>query len=336
MNPLTDQSIKVSVIIASYNYASLLRDRIEGLLSQTYKNIEIIIVDDCSTDGSNVVLKEYMYHAKIRTYFNENNIGWVRTSNRGAELADGEYLIFANCDDLCDATLVETLLFNILSNPTAGMAFCQSDLIDEIGRKIGDDYVIRERAFRHYCATTRVIEGAQMYKFLLYSCVSPNLSGIMINKEVFFSKGGFSEKYTVCADWNLFFEISASNDTVYINSPLNKFRQHSNSIRSSTKNRIIYSEYLLLLLTRITDRNLSYIERSRFRTRAMYLWSEYILSSSKSGFLSIPYHFKIVKQCDLSAMAFLPLAIVLRLCWVVQHISNRCYERMKTYYVLSE
>src|SRR4051812_32117775 len=92
----------VSVVLTSYNQPALLKLAFDSLLNQTYENIEIIIVDDCSTDIGNRKLIERLnqrYPKKIKTYFQEKNVGIPKNKNTGFHLASGEYITYLDGDD---------------------------------------------------------------------------------------------------------------------------------------------------------------------------------------------------------------------------------------------
>ena len=92
----------VSVVVASYNHAEFLEKRMESLINQTYSDLEMLVIDDCSPDNSLKVLRKYESHPKVKLVIRENNGGWVVVSNQGVEISSGEFVIFANCDDDCD------------------------------------------------------------------------------------------------------------------------------------------------------------------------------------------------------------------------------------------
>ena len=100
----------VSIVVASYNHAAHLERRLESLISQTYHNIEILIIDDCSPDNSVEVLRQYEPHPKVKLVVRETNAGWVTVFNQGIEMSSGEFILFANCDDDCDPCLIENLV----------------------------------------------------------------------------------------------------------------------------------------------------------------------------------------------------------------------------------
>ena len=96
----------VSVIMPVYNVEKYLKEAIDSILNQTYKNIELIIIDDCSTDGSKDIIKSYN-DSRIRAYFNDENLQQPRTRNKGLELAKGEYIANMDSDDISYLNRIE-------------------------------------------------------------------------------------------------------------------------------------------------------------------------------------------------------------------------------------
>ena len=301
----------VSVVVASYNHAEFLEQRMESLIRQTYQDIEIIVIEDCSTDNSLEVLRKYETNPKVKLIVRENNGGWVAVSNQGIEMSSGEFIIFANCDDDCDPRMIERLVEGMKTNPTAGISFCRSLLVDEQNRVIGDDYAIREPAFRVRCANDTLLTKKEMSRFLLCSCVIPNLSAALIKKECFARLGNLTSAYRACSDWDLFFRIVTRYDVAYVSEPLNKFRQHSTTIRSATKGRVTYTEFFQLLLGQIRTLDLTVAEKIRYRTHVMFLWCRHLFSPSDHGWRNFSYHVRIIYHADAPALAFLGFAIVI-------------------------
>lgn len=96
---MTGNSPKVSVIMPSYNKAGYITESINSILSQTWEDFELIIIDDCSTDNSVEVIKTAK-DPRIRFYRNSENIGIAANRNKGLELAQGEYIALLDADDL--------------------------------------------------------------------------------------------------------------------------------------------------------------------------------------------------------------------------------------------
>lgn len=295
----------VSVVVASYNHARYLPRRMESLISQTYSNIEILVIEDCSPDNSAEVLRAYTRYPHVRLIERETNGGWVTVSNQGIELARGEYVLFANCDDDCEPQMIERLVAALAPHPEVGLAYCRSAMVDEHGARIGDDFTVREPAFRARCADNCLLSRDEMRRFLMHSCVIPNLSAALIRRSCFERVGAFSHEYKACSDWDLFFRIANHFDFAYVAAPLNHFRQHGRTIRSATKGRITYDEFFRVLLGQMQHPSFSATERSRFRLHAMYLWAVELLHPSTSGWRNFPHHVQLIGELDAPTLLYL-------------------------------
>jgi len=304
---------RVSAVVASYNHARYLQQRMDSLITQTYPDLEIIVIDDCSPDNSVEILRRYEHHPRIRLVVRERNGGWVAVSNQGIDLATGEFVIFTNCDDACDPRMIERLVTALQANPTAGIAFCRSKLVDSDNNVLGDDLEYQDAPFRTICATDVLIPGARMGQFLLYGCVISNLSAALFRRACFEAAGNLSSDYRACSDWDLFFRMAARFDIAYIAEPLNLFRQHATTIRSRMKERETYQEYFRVLLSHGASLQLSTLERARFRTHIMFLWAVYLMSPSLRGLADLPYHLRLLLRLDPLAVMFLPAGIALRI-----------------------
>lgn len=94
----------ITVIIPNFNHAKYLRERIDSVLNQTYNNIEVFLLDDCSNDNSKEILMSYESSPLVKgILLNEENSGSTfRQWQKGFELAHGEYIWIAESDDYCD------------------------------------------------------------------------------------------------------------------------------------------------------------------------------------------------------------------------------------------
>ena len=102
----------VSIIMPSYNTAKYITNSIESVLNQTYKNWELIIIDDCSTDNTDEIIKNYNSEDRIKYIKNEKNSGAAVSRNRGLREAKGKWIAFLDSDDLwCPTKLEKQILF---------------------------------------------------------------------------------------------------------------------------------------------------------------------------------------------------------------------------------
>jgi len=108
---------KVSVIVPTYNAEKHLKACLDSLVNQTLDDIEIIVIDDASTDNSLQILKEYASkYPQIKAYYNKVNCGQGKTRNFGLDIASGEYIGFVDSDDVIENTMYETMYNGALEN----------------------------------------------------------------------------------------------------------------------------------------------------------------------------------------------------------------------------
>ena len=288
----------VSVVIASYNYGDLIEKRIESFLNQTYENTEIIILDDCSTDDSRDVTEKFRSNNRIRIIYNNENLGWIKNSNLGLSMSKGEYVLFGNSDDVASRDLIENLVRPLIKDKLVGVSFCESELIDYIGNQIGSDRDSRDRKFIHSTQSDCRIERMEMASFLSHSCVIPNLSAALFRREALALTEGFSTRYSICSDWDLFIALSLNWDFFYIRKPLNKFRQHKKNVRSSVKESALSKQIIELLVETSLDDRYKFGLRRKFRKRSAVLFFLHRLRQENEA-IDLRYMFQISNPRDL-------------------------------------
>lgn len=288
----------VSIVFTSYNHKEYLRQALDSLLNQTYPNTEIIIIDDCSTDGSQEILKEYEHFGNINLKLQTQNSGsYVKASNLGASFAKGDFLLFAQCDDFAEPNQIELLIQVFLNNPVVGVVFSKSNLVDKNGKVFSDDFVGRERKFKSSIVLNPILKGYQIQEFLFFSCIIPNLSAALIKTKLYHEVGGLSDKYLVVADWEFWLDLSSKTDFYYIDKALNNFRQHDTTIRSSVQMKTQILEIQSMFERHSYKNDLSNKLKFKMRIGAGAVWFAYILEDKKTwlkSFFSI--YISIIKK----------------------------------------
>lgn len=222
----------VSIVVTSYNHAEFLQQRMDSLFVQSWQNIEIVVVDDCSTDTSRNFLRQFETHPKVRLFLLEKNHGYVYASNYGVSQAKGEYIVFAECDDFSEPDQIQSLYQAITSHSSVDVCFSGSNLRDENGFHLGIDFDEWSPAFQKSCKSDGLISGNQLLKMMLYSNVVRNMSAVMFKKSLFLQIGGLSDKYKLSADMDLWIRMAEVGNFYYLRKPLNNFRSHSTTVRN--------------------------------------------------------------------------------------------------------
>jgi len=118
----------VSVIMPCFNDGNYIKDAIDSVFTQTYKNIDLTIINDCSTDKNTNNILSSISHPKIKILHNESNMGPSGTRNKGIAKADGKYILPLDADDIIDITYVEKAIKIIENNDSIGAVYCKAEL----------------------------------------------------------------------------------------------------------------------------------------------------------------------------------------------------------------
>lgn len=246
----------ISICIPTYNGEKYLKECLDTVLSQSYENIEIIIVDDCSTDKTISIVEEYIQKEdRIKLFKNQLNLGLVGNWNKCLELAKGEWIKFVFQDDLIEENCLEILL-----SAVKGKSIITCD------RNFIFDNSISEELKLYYTEellTLKRLSGSEEITFFSNKEVcrfaSQNLAmnfigeptAVMFNKNVVASFGIFNSDFSQICDLEYWLRISTTNGLVYVPNALVSFRVHANSesaknVISSIKFRPRYIDSLLL------------------------------------------------------------------------------------------
>lgn len=246
-------SSKVSVIIPNYNHARYLAKRIDSVLTQTHQNIEVILLDDCSTDNSRTIINTYVARDKrIRAVYNSRNSGSTfKQWNKGLALAQGKYVWIAESDDYANLDFLSTLVAILDADSAVGLAYCDSISINE------QDVVLDEWKIKFWnVLQTRlwmndfVLPGTELLEhYMPYYNVIPNASAVVLRRSILEEVGPADETTRLTGDWLYWIKILARCSVSYVSKPYNYFRTHANNVRSKTElNGVLLEESSRVLL----------------------------------------------------------------------------------------
>lgn len=256
----------VSVICLCYNHERYVAEALHAVLEQTYRNIEIIVVDDASTDNSVARIQETIApHAGIQFIALKKNIGNCTAFNRGLALAKGDYIVDLSADDvLMPERIADQVNHFRALDPSYGVVFTDAVYINEQGQPLRQHfaYLFSKKLLHH-------IPEGDIYSDVLstYFIASPTM---LVKREVFDLLQGYDESLAY-EDFDFWVRSSRYFKYSYLDKPLTRIRRLDNSL--STRSYIpgdlqLYSTYLVckkaMALNRGKKDHAALVKRARY------------------------------------------------------------------------
>ncbi len=205
---------KISVIMPAYKAEKYIGEAIESILNQTFKDFELIIINDASPDKTLDIINSYTRNdPRIKVFSNEQNLYIAATRNRGIELAQGKYIVWQDADDIAYPERLAKLYNFMESNPEVGICGSFLEIFDEKNN----------RHVREYKTTDRDLRSS----IFRYSPVSQ--PSAIIRKECFNKVGLYNLDMPPAEDIEMSFRIGELYEFANLPEPLIKYRLHSNS-----------------------------------------------------------------------------------------------------------
>lgn len=226
---------KVSIIVPNYNHAPYLAKRLNSIVDQTFRDYEVLILDDASTDHSCEIIDEYRYRKNF--YFIRNNVNSGNTFkqwNLGTGLARGKYIWIAESDDFNDCRMLEHLVNLMDQYQRISICYCQSLFINENNEITGSHLENLLPFSKTLWKKDFIINGRELLqKYMISINVIPNASAAIFRKKAYDQVGGAEEEMRLCGDWMTWSKMLLHNDIAFIAKPMNYYRVHSQTVRHS-------------------------------------------------------------------------------------------------------
>ncbi len=197
--PLATTQPLVSVVIATFNMGQYIEQAIDSILRQSWNNLEIIIVDDGSSDNTSEVMKQYQREPKV-IYIKNENQGQPKAKNCGIKKTRGEFIAFCDADDFWEANKLEVQM-PLFANPKVGVVYSEISNIDEKNNR----YQRPANEIRH---TGQATEQLLLQNFIPF--------GTAVIRRICTEKNGiFDEQYRMGIDWDLWLRYSLDWEFAY-------------------------------------------------------------------------------------------------------------------------
>lgn len=216
----------LSIIIPTYNCANYITDAIESALNQTYSNLEIIIVDDGSTDNVKTILQPYLEHGIVK-YIYQDNQGPGSARNTGIKFAQGEYIAFLDADDTITEDSIEKRIKLISSSSNLGLVFSNYFYESEENRLIESDFIHKIRKmtkFIHETSEGLLFNGPFQDIFRILFLV--HTGTVLVRKKVFEKAGYFRSDIFIGEDRDMWLRIAEHFEIGFINTPLAYYKRY--------------------------------------------------------------------------------------------------------------
>ena len=250
MNKLEIDQPLVSVIIPNYNYGRYLKQCLESVLNQTYSNLEIIFVDDGSSDNS--VEVAIQYESKVKLIL-QNNLGVNAARNTGIRYAAGEFIAICDSDDYWLENKIEEQIKLFFNNPNLVLVYCSYFKTNQQGERVREV----EAVHSGYLANLFI-------KLPTQALVAGGCSTAIFRKRINHKDMLFDETLRGNGeDWDFFRTISKYGDCSYVSMPLSNIREHDRS-RSRHKLSVFYDGNQAAIAKALSDKDYGWTRRRAF------------------------------------------------------------------------
>lgn len=243
----------VTAIIPNYNHAPYLRQRIDSVLGQEFDSLELIILDDCSTDDSRSVIEEYRGNPRVsHIEYNARNSGSTFAQwQKGLSMARGKYVWIAESDDYAAPEFLSTLVPLLEGNPHAVMAFSGSHMVDGRGLPVKgmdwDRYKPGQPEVETYTGRELIIAK------LLWTSDVYNASMVVFRRDTAPAIEPRQLKMRYCGDWLFWVNTALRGEAVEVRRKLNYFRQHDAKVSPGASRQGLYFTEGLPIMVKIAE-----------------------------------------------------------------------------------
>ena len=209
----------ISVIVPVYNASKYINDCIDSILNQTYKDFELILINDGSSDNSLNIIEKYKEQDNRIKVFSQENKGVSYTRNRGIDIAKGNYLMFIDSDDWIEINALEKML-EIIEKYNADVARCNYFVNYENKEIIGNDFFEKEEiVYNKKLLREKIIPALLCNKMKSFSCLYLIKTNVMKNSIYYNEKICMLEDQIVCLKI-----LAKINKCVFTEEPLYHYR----------------------------------------------------------------------------------------------------------------
>ena len=224
----------VSICIPTYNRAGFISKAIDSALAQSYRNIEVLVVDNASQDNIELVIDKYQ-DPKLKFFKNNQNLGMYGNFNRCIELSKGEYIHILHSDDYIDSDFTKTCVEFMESHPRVRMTF-------------GSAWYLSNNEQRKVAASDKdiIYPAPEGFREILSVGIPIICPSVMMKRDVYNSVGQYSCEYPYAGDFYQWLKISRNFDFAFVANAILFYRQgeHTESFKLLQKTPLGYLDWI--------------------------------------------------------------------------------------------
>ncbi|NRF95752.1 glycosyltransferase [Paenibacillus frigoriresistens] len=229
----------ISVIVPNYNYEKYLVQRLDSIYNQSFKDIEVILLDDSSTDNSIELLDLYRnkFPEITKTIYNSENVGNVFEQwKKGLEQARGKYIWIAEADDYASEDFLRSVLAPCMNDEDIVLSYSNSSVIgsnNEFYNTYDNVPWLTDIDLSKWKNDYVILGKDEINKALAIRCTIPNVSATLIKGDVIYKSLTKSLDFVKAGDWIFYLNIARLGKISYVSKPLNYHRRHNQTVTSS-------------------------------------------------------------------------------------------------------
>jgi glycosyltransferase involved in cell wall biosynthesis len=217
---------RLSVTVLNYNYGHFLDQCLVSILSQSYTDLEVIVIDDCSADDSLQVIAPYLADPRVRLIAHKENAGFVRSLVEGVEASSSEYLTVVSADDfVLSSTAFEQQMSLLEAHPNTSFCYASWVYMSMKTQALGEVVPFSqnhvwsgEREFREFCTRFYVLH-----------------TGTIIRRSAYQAVGGYDTSIRYTLDNTMWAQLCGGGDVAFVAQPLYGYRTHGGNMSHNPK-----------------------------------------------------------------------------------------------------
>lgn len=217
-------SEKVSVLVLTYNAANFIRESLDSIIAQGYDDLQIVVSDDASRDGTQDILKEYSakHPSKFIINLNQTNVGITQNANIALSLCTGMFVAFHAGDDVMLPGKINAQVAYFHNNPDCVLCYHNLEIFDSASGKV----------IGYYNGPKNPPREGSVRELIVHGCFVGGNS-VMVRRSSL-PPGGYNEDFPVASDWLLWIASTINGGRIgYVNQVLAKYRRHDSNTTST-------------------------------------------------------------------------------------------------------